>query len=761
MAGGSLSGVVYTASDGLPLAAAHVVVGTSQFGAFTDANGRFTIKGIPAGKWKVVTTFVGFKPVEKSVTIRDGKETRLTISMEINALSAPEYEIVGQKTTGMVQESPIRMEVISPRLITENPGQSIVATLDQLSGINMQSTMGIFSGNTIVSLRGLSGNDQGRTLILIDDIPLNKADAGSVNWNLINRENIEKIEVIKGPGPAVYGSSAMGGVITIRTKKPEKVLGGTATVSYGTFNTAGVRYQAGGSVPLHRRIRSLFWSVNGFYRHSDGYNAEIPEYLAKSDTFHVNSYLREIATGIKTGYQFKPGHDIELSAGFFNDKRGRGMEVYEVDGAYDRHQTWQGNLKYRGKYRSWSWSLLAFGQRENFERLNENMNEGEYSLYKVDSRREDHGLNARTDLRAGKHQTLTAGAEYRYGSVYGQDIYYTSTDVITNQGKMDTWALFIQDELRFLDDKLNITAGLRFNTAVFHHGSFKIDDPSYAIQYLVDYQDSLFRRSWWNQWDPKLSAQFRFSPGSRIYLSVARGFRAPSLDDLCRTGRFRSGFKTANPSLYPEYLDNIEAGGDFGIMNIIDVSLSFYRSAGKNFMYYLSTGDTVNMGYKRTPVFTKQNISKVEITGVELDISANPTAWLSVNATYTFNHSVIREFIPHDTAVDKDLNGKFLTDVPAHKATAGLTIRHRLLNLNLVWKYSGKRYINDENKVDYYLKTDRYPAYHMVSARLWHVFKKNYTFAFNAENIFDTRFIDDRLQQNPGRMMNLEFSISF
>ncbi len=756
-----MSGVVYTASDGLPLAAAHVVAGGSQYGAFTDAKGRFTIQGIPAGKWNVVTTFIGFKPVEKTVTIREGKETRVMFAMEINALSAPEYEIVGTRTSGMVQETPIRMEVISPRVITENPGQSIVATLDQLSGINLQSTMGIFSGNTTVSLRGLSGNDQGRTLILVDDIPLNKADAGSVNWNLINRENIEKIEVIKGPGPAVYGSSAMGGVISIRTKKPEKAISGTATASYGTFNTAGVRYQTGGRLPLHDLNRSLYWSVNGFYRRSDGYNAEIPEYLEKSDTFHINSYLREVAAGIKTGYQFKPGNDIELSAGFFNDKRGRGMEVYEVDGAYDRHQTWQGNLRYRGKYRHWSCRLLAFGQRENFERLNESMNDGEYSLYKVDSKREDHGLNARADLVAGKHHTLTAGAEYRYGSVCGQDIYYTSTDVITNQGKMDTWAFFVQDDLSFLNNKLNITAGLRFNTAVFHHGSFRIDDPSYAIQYLVDYQDSLFWRSSWNQWDPKLSAQYRFSPGSRIYLSVARGFRAPALDDLCRTGRIRNGFKVANPSLYPEYLDNIEAGGDFSMLNFVEISLSVYRSMGKNFMYFLSTGDTVNMGYKRTPVFMKQNISKVEITGAELDISANPMAWLSVNVTYTFNHSVIREFIPNDTTVDKDLNGKFLTDVPAHKATAGLTVRNRYVNLNLLWKYSGERYINDENKVDYYLKTDRYPAFHIVSARLWHVFKKKYTFAFSAENIFDTRFIDDRLQQNPGRMMNFEFSVSF
>jgi outer membrane receptor protein involved in Fe transport len=79
----------------------------------------------------------------------------------------------------------------------------------------------------------------------------------------------------------------------------------------------------------------------------------------------------------------------------------------------------------------------------------------------------------------------------------------------------------------------------------------------------------------------------------------------------------------------------------------------------------------------------------------------------------------------------------------------------------MVWKYIGQRYINDENTVDYYLKTDRYPSYNTLGARIWRTFLKHYTFAFNIDNIFDVRYIDDRLRESPGRQMNLEFNITF
>jgi iron complex outermembrane receptor protein len=501
--------------------------------------------------------------------------------------------------------------------------------------------------------------------------------------------------------------------------------------------------------------------MNGFYRRSDGYNAEIPEYLEKSDTFYVNNYLREVSLGGKAGYRFNSLNSVEVSANFFNDKRGRGVEIYEVDGAYERHKTWQTTVRYKGGKGAGRWNFLAYNQDEHFERLNEYMKEAEYNLYLVESNRIDRGMNLNYATPLGSYHNLTTGLDYQFGSVYGQDIYYTSTDLITNAGKMDTWALFVQDEIGLMDKKLQINLGIRLNTAIFHDGSFRIDDPSYSVQYLVDYQDSLFPRNQWYQIDPKISIQYRFTPQTRIYVTAAQGFRAPNLDDLCRTGKIRNGFKIANPALEPEILDNFEVGTDIMLLKKLHLAASLYYSVGKDFMYYVSTGDSVNMGYKMTPVFIKSNISQVEITGLELDMDADPLKWLSVFANYTFNHSVISKFEPNDITADKDLNGKFLTDVPMHKASAGITLKNRIMNINVLWKYTGERYINDVNETDPYLLAAKYPAYQTFGIRLWHTFFKRITAGVNVDNIFDARFIDDRLQQNPGRMATIEITTTF
>jgi len=760
-AGGIIHGKISGTLGNTPLAGAHVIMEQQNKVVYTDKDGTYQLSGITPGKVTLTVSFMGYRSEAKTITVRDGHRTRLDFGLEPNAISAPEVEILEIKPDRASQDEPVRMEIISAQTIANNPGQSIVSVLDFVSGVNLSSTMGIFANNTVVTLRGLSGNDQARTLVLLDDIPLNKSDAGSVNWNLINRDNVERIEVLKGPGSAKYGSNAMGGVINIQSKRPDKLISGVATVDYGTFNTAGFRYQMASKIRPEDYNKGVSFGLNGFYRRSDGYNSEIPQYLEKSDTFYVNNYLREAALGGKAGYRFNALNSVEISANFFNDKRGRGVEIFEVDGAYERHDTWQANVRYRGGKGAIRWNFLAYNTDEHFERLNEYMKEAEYNLYLVKSNRIDRGSKLNFVIPAGKSHMFTTGIDYQFGSVDGQDIYYTSTDLISNGGKMDTWALFFQDEVGLLDKKLQFNLGIRLNTAIFHDGSFRIDDPSYSIQYLVDYQDSLFPRNQWFQMDPKFSVQYRFTPRSRIYVSAAQGFRAPNLDDLCRSGKIKNGFKIANPALKPEVLDNFEVGTDLLLFKKLHVAASLYYSIGKDFMYYVSTGDSVNMGYKRTPVFMKQNISRVEITGFELDLDIEPVEWLSLFANYTFNHSVISSFKSNDATVDKDLTGKYLTDVPRNKSSAGFTIKNKMVNVNLLWKHTGERYINDVNEPDPYLLTIKYPAFNTFGTRIWHTFFKHLTTGINVENIFNTIFIDDRLQQSPGRMITLEIKATF
>ena len=759
-AGGNIRGKITDATTGKALEGAHIALSGTLLGCYSVNDGSFYLPGIKAGHYTLRVSFIGYKLQANQVDIPEGETVQWNVSLIPAALETGIVEIRESKQDKRIMNTPMRMELIPSSLIRENSGQSIVNVLDNLSGVNLSSTTGIYDNNAVISMRGLSGNDQGRTLVLMDGFPINKTDEGSVNWHLLNRDNIEEIEVIKGPGPAKYGSNAMGGVINIISRKPGKKFSGNATLNYGTFNTMGFRYSLGGRIkPLVPR--GFYYNLDGFYTRSDGYNPEIPEYLEKADSFYVNTFLRETGIGAKAGYQFSEKNAIEVDAGFFNDKRGRGIEIYEVDGAFEKHDTYRLQLQYNGHKQNLSWNLAGFLMNEHFQRLNESMSEGEYNLYLVRSLRSDLGAMAGLEYSAGSRQVISAGLDFRQGTVDGQDIYYTSTDLIRNSGKMMTYAAYVQDEIRLSGEKLILNGGLRLNYAIFSKGSFSIEKPSFEIHYLQDFQDTLIPAHHWLDLDPKLSLQYRFSPETRIYFSLAKGFRAPILDDLCRTGKIRGGFKISNPALGPENLYNMEAGMDTRVFGMVRVSPSVYYSVGNDFMYFVNTGDSVNLGYKRDAILQKRNISRVDIAGAEIDLDAALLPKLTIFANYSFSVSKIAAFTRVDSAGGDDLMGKSLTDVPEHKASAGVSWRNDLVSTSILWKYTGRRWINNLNEPDPVLCISRYPDYSTFSLRCWHTFLHHITLAFTIDNIFNKIFIDYKLQQSPGRLFAIEVSGKF
>ena len=129
------------------------------------------------------------------------------------------------------------------------------------------------SSTAKVSIRGLAGDEQGRTLVLFDGIPINTSDEGSVNWNSIHIDNVQRIEVFKGPGSSLYGNSAMGGVINIISKRPVSPFSLNTSGSYGSLNTWKT------DLGLSSRINDKFAIfLSGYYNKSDGFN-NIPDSL--------------------------------------------------------------------------------------------------------------------------------------------------------------------------------------------------------------------------------------------------------------------------------------------------------------------------------------------------------------------------------------------------------------------------------------------------------------------------------------------------
>ena len=748
-----VSGSVTDASTGSPLYQANVVLFNKNVGTTTDIKGNFKLTNVIEGTYILKVTFMGYQSFEKKIDIKNNAKNIFKIELKDSVIVSKEYQVTAKKEKNLL-EQPNRISLISAKEIDLAPVQNISEIFDYTTGVSSSNTLSIFSSKTIVTLRGLPSNDQSRTLVLLDGIPLNKSDEGSVNWNMINKNNIEQIKIIKGPGAAKYGSGAMGGVIEMTSKKPAKKIEGDILIDYSTFNTMASNLSLAGNCLQKKSGNKLYWLINGFGRKSDGYITTPLQFRTIDDTILVPTYLKEINTSAKAGYLFKNNQNIELQFDFFDDKRGNGVKVFDYYGAFQKHTTYKGLAKYSGSTVNYNWNILFFNTTEHYFRTYEYMKEGEYMLYEADSKREDKGINGDLACFKFKKHKIEAGFNFKLGSVHGTDTYYTSTDIITNAAKMDNYALYLQDELNLLDNKIQINAGVRYDLAKFHDGLFTIDYPSYSILFYQNFANKSIPGKTWDAFCPRLSMQYKFSESNRLFLSLAQGFRAPLLDDMCRTGKKKGGFKVANPDLNPELITSYEIGTDFSILKNLLFNASVFYSIGRDFMYYTSTGDSVNIGYKLAPIFKMQNIGKVEIMGTELELKYAIKENITAFVNYTYTRAQIIEDKITNANVDSNLTGKFLTDIPNHKFSSGITWRNKIINTSLLFKYYGKTWINDWNTVDLlYFKTDKFPEYYTFSIRVEKELFKRFSVSCSVENVFNKIFVDGNLEQCPGRIV--------
>jgi len=744
-------------SDGNALPHASIMVEGTGLGTVTDARGFYSLQLNPS-KYKITVSFLGYVTIHDNIQVLKNKNTTKDYVLQPVEFVTAEVEINAKQNDGFNKiDAPVRVRTIDAADIRIMPASGTSKLLDKVSGVDVKSDFGIFSSQTVVSLRGLGGSKQTGTLVVIDGSPVNKSESGSVNWNMINKDEIEKIEIMKGPGSVMFGSNAMGGVINITTRKPRSLLAADVQLAYGRYNT----FESG----LHASGRSknnlAYWKFNAGYRRSDGY-VNTPDYLiAENDTIVAPVFLREYNLGSVFGFHLDEASRLEFSVNYYDDQRGTGIKIFENMGGFDEHDTFHSYIKYRGLFRKVSVFANVYFMNEFYSKLNEYYSDGEYKLYEIDSKRFDYGTKAWTEFNMFKKLETTTGFEIKTGSVNGKDIYFTSTDIISNRGKMSTMAGFLQLKWKFATPWM-VYGGLRYDHAFFYDAAFSIDYPSYSIEYLSEFQFSNVENKMWNAVNPKLTLQYAHEDKVRWYFSAAGGFGAPILEDLCRTGRKKIGFKVANPNLKPEQITNIETGGDLLLFEKLNLSASIFYTMGRDFMYFITTGDSVNLGYTIVPVYQVDNISKVEIYGFESDASLKMGKGIRLFANYTYTHSQIKDYQTNTPGADKDLTGKFLTDMPMHKFSAGFSFENKYVNFSASTKYTGKRWINDENKIDYtYLLTDRYPAYWLVDLKLWRQFK-SFTCSVDVENLLNTVFTDSKGYSSPGifYMLSVKYSLN-
>lgn len=733
-----LSGSILEFSTGEPVSGANIIFANSRKGTSTDAKGRFEFNLLGTGNYTLNISHIGFTDTTIDLTLSGDLD--LEIRMIEDSVEFASIVVTASRSQRIEEDVPQRVYSIQEETIKSYPATNADDLLKMVPGVVVNRSWGIFSRNASVTMRGMPGST--RSLILLDGIPLNKTSGGSVNWNLITPDEIEKIEVVKGPGSAVYGMNAMGGVINMITRQSSKKIDGEAGIGYGSYNTIQGKLKLLGK--QIRESRGFYWKMGGFYRQGDGYILEPEETRTE---YSSEAYLTEYNATALLGYQFSANQKLEVDYRYYHDKRGSGTKVYLEDGSFESFTNHNLRSSYDGYIGKTKVQVKGFYLIENYERQNESVNNsGEYKLTDTETGKTDAGIWLNFNKFIHPRHSLTWGIDVKYGVLDNQEIYRTSTDEIYTAGKLIFAGLFLQDEMSFVGDRLKVSASLRIDGANFYDGKLMVNNPTDKTGFPGNV-DTTFNTSSWIQFSPKLSARYFIRPALSIYTSLASGFMPPRLDDLVGSRKIRRGFKIANPNLLPETLNSIELGLDWTYKEKLIVKPAFYYSRGHDFQYLVATGDYIDEDSDDpVAVYQRQNVSKVEASGFELGMDYFINKNLKLAGSYGYNHSEVLEY---SSADDVDITGKSLNEVPQNLIFAGIFWYNKIVNLHINYTYTDDQWYDEEN-------SEIIPGYSLINLRLSKTLFKKLELILDIQDLLDEQFVDRKGYLSPGRFILFE-----
>ncbi len=599
-----------------------------------------------------------------------------------DVLDLDEIVVTGTKTPHTLKEVPVDTVVITSGDIQRTNAQNVLDILRQVPGIVTSVHDDIFGTYTWhATMRGLNFND-GYGLVLVDGQRMMGAGQSGgmgeygIGLNQIPVSLIERIEVVKGPGSALYGSDAMAGVINIITKGPPPKPSGSAGGSYGWYKVRS-RYKNG-------QIQEP--SDHGEYRNLSTAYASFGDSPFERLGYFIN-YDYEKAQDIRqdpidsyrhTGmakFKFEPSHRIEAELSsllsHYEKKGYRQEDSWRVDARGSWHPFEGHTLYVNGYLYNWDFEHGYTG----------------YSYGYKHGDQDERQAELRYSLPIGYSHSFLIGGEYRE-----QSLDYTIEnrgDIIPVEEDIHTYSVYFQDEYA-VTDWIVAVPGIRYD----HHSLFG------------------------GEVNPKFSIMMQVDETTTLRASIGRAFKSPTIRQLYYRAPYEHGsyFIMSNPDLDPEkswgYSISLER---LVFSNRLSASLALFRNDIDDLVQRVDTGRT----YQDKPLLTYRNVSRARIQGVEFSTKAALDWGLGFKLSYTYTDGWNR---------DED---RRLTYVPEH--AAGLMVSYDNSNLgagmSATVNYTGRQYINAAN-------TNTITDHAVVGAKIYKDLAKVARLSLEADNLF-------------------------
>lgn len=573
----------------------------------------------------------------------------------------PEVTVTSTRAERDVLEIPGNVTVLDREDIEESGAKDVPDLLRRESGIYVTNDSTNPAGY-MVAPRGFqngSGTGGANLLVLRDGRRVNEPSNSVADWALLPLENVERIEIIRGPASAVYGDNAAGGVIHIVTEQPEGELSGEVTGTTGTFDTDGGTLSLRGA--QGRVGASVF--AKGF----------------SSDGFREGADFRTRAFDGKLRFGLAEDLDLTLSSGYSSDDRKTAGSLSDADidqlgrDALDPRNGGEPNVI--GERNRFGQARLEYRPSEDFgvEALayhRHNTSDSAFFFggvaFPTESDSDATGLNLKTEL-----DSEVVG--HRLRTVFGidllrEDLESGSPEIGSRFGQTRSrryaMGAFLQEEVA-LTRELLLSLGVRFDRA----GYDLKETPSPTMSNPSPTEEAT--KEYFNVWSPKAALTWRVAEPISLYASYSRGMRFPNIDEF-------AGILAGNPELVPQKSDAYEVGA----------KLRSERFEGNVAVYHMEVDDEIFFD----PVsFQNLNLGRVQHRGFEGSFRLRPVEWLELYGSYTFD----------DTDVERDsvagLEGEEFPVTPDHRGTAGLLVKLPLyLELGVNGNFVGSRALRND-----------------------------------------------------------------
>ena len=613
-----IAGHVLDANTQEHLAFANVQVKGTSMGCLTDESGHFYLKNLPVGTHTVVFSMMGYETIEKTVTLQRDTLIELKVAIAETSFVIDNVVVTANKYATKQKEVATIVNVISPLIIESTASNSMADVLNFQTGLRVEETCSN-CGVPQIRINGLEGP---YTQILMDSRPIFSSLASVYGLEQLPAGMVDRIEVIRGGGSALYGANAIAGVVNIITKEPTRnffnVSNSSAFTERGTYD---INTNLNASVVSENQKAGIY--LFGVQRNRQQYDRDDDGF---SDIPHLNSTTAGFRSFFKTSEYSK------LTAEYHHTTEYR-RGGYGIDSLQPHESPLCEQLRHNIDAATAKWDMYSTDSRHfisaytSFQHIardsyfGTNMNPNAYG--KSTDIVSVTGAQYRFSYACGiANADLSAGAEYSYNQLRDQILGYGRNTLqrvhlgggyVQNEWKTTAWSALIGGRLE-------------------QHSLLK--KPVFSPRANV-------------RWSPIVNGK-----------STITGNPLPLTDLIVRLS-YASGYRA--PQIYEEDLHVGAVGGEVSLISLdenlrpeyshsVSGSLDMYKRLGKfdfnvtleGFFTQLNDVFTlVENGHDAhgNLLLTRTNASGARVAGVNVEAKLGYGHLLSFQAGYTYNYS--------------------------------------------------------------------------------------------------------------------------